>query len=288
MTWLVDLLSAPSVLGTLRALMVLVGGLIVARLVARTAERAARERLGLHHALLLRRVLFYGIAGVFVASAVHQLGVDLSIVFGAAGVLTVAIGFASQTAASNFVSGLFLVVENPFGVGDLIRVDDTTGEVLSIDWLSVKLRTFDNLLVRIPNETLVKSKLTNLNRFPIRRADLRIGVAYKEDLARVQEVLLDLADRDPLSLEEPAPLIILLGFGESSVDIQLSVWAARENFLALRNGLYEEIKTTFDRLGIEIPFPHRTLYAGAATGPMPVEWATASPPEPPEPRREER
>lgn len=153
---------------------------------------------------------------------------------GAAGVLTVAIGFASQTAASNFVSGLFLVVENPFSVGDVIRVDDTTGEVLSIDWLSVELRTFDNLLVRIPNETLVKSKLTNLNRFPIRRADLRVGVAYKEDLARVQEVLLDLADRNPLSLEEPAPLVILLGFGDSSVDIQFSVWGARENFLGLR------------------------------------------------------
>ena len=82
--------------------------------------------------------------------------------------------------------------------------------------LSVKLRTFDNLFVRIPNETMIKSEVTNLRRFPIRRIDLQIGVAYKEDLREVREVLLEVADRNPLCLEEPAPLIIFQGDGDSS------------------------------------------------------------------------
>ncbi|HSH70842.1 MAG TPA: mechanosensitive ion channel family protein, partial [Deferrisomatales bacterium] len=185
-------------------------------------------------------------------------------------VLTVAVGFASQTSASNIISGLFLMVEEPFVVGDLIRVGDTTGEVLSIDLLSVKLRTFDNLFVRVPNESMVKSEVTTLTRFPIRRADLKIGVAYKEDIARVREVLMAVADENPLCLMEPKPLFIFLGYGESSLDIQFSVWAKRENFLDLRNGIYEEIKLAFDAAGIEIPFPHRSLYAGSVTDPFPI------------------
>jgi small-conductance mechanosensitive channel len=78
------------------------------------------------------------------------------------------------------------------------------------------------------------------------------------------------ADRNPLCLDEPKPLFIFLGFGDSSLQIQFSVWAKRENFLDLRNTLQEEIKIGFDAAGIEIPFPHRTLYAGSVTEPFPV------------------
>ena len=182
-----------------------------------------------------------------------------------------AIGFASQTSASNLISGLFLVAERPFTVGDVIRVGTTTGEVLSIDTLSVKLRTFDNLFVRIPNESLIKSEVTTLTRFPIRRADLLVGVAYKEDLSKVRTILEEVADKNPLSLEEPKPRYIFQGFGESSLDIQFSVWAKRENFLDLKNSIYSEIITAFDEQGIEIPFPHRTIYTGSVTEPFPIK-----------------
>jgi small-conductance mechanosensitive channel len=182
----------------------------------------------------------------------------------------VALGFASQTSASNLISGLFLLVEHPFGIGDIVRIGTTTGEVLAIDLLSVKLRTFDNLFVRIPNETLIKSEVTTLTRFPIRRADLPVGIAYKEDIERVQKILMAVADANPLCMEEPKPLFILLGFGESSVNLQFSVWAKRENFLELKNSIQIEIKQAFDLEGVEIPFPHRTIYAGSASAPLPV------------------
>lgn len=220
--------------------------------------------------MLVRRITFYTIVGLFGASALVELGFDLGILLGAAGILTVAIGFASQTSASNVISGLFLLAERPFAVGDIIRIGTTTGEVVSIDLLSVKLRTFDNLFVRLPNETMIKSEITNLQRYPIRRADLQVGVAYKEDLDRVRTVLMEVADRNPLCLEEPAPLLIFRGFGTSSVDYQFSVWAKTEQFLALRNTLPAEIKAAFDEHGIEIPFPHQSLYAGSATDPLPI------------------
>jgi small-conductance mechanosensitive channel len=223
--------------------------------------------------LIIRRLTGYVILGIALAWALQQLGVSLGVVLGAAGVLTVAIGFAAQTSVSNLISGLFLMVEQPFVVGDVIKVADATGEIVSIDLLSVRLRTFDNLLVRIPNETLIKSSVTNLTFFPIRRFDMQIGVAYKEDLSKVGEVLMETADRNPICLQEPKPLIIFSGFGDSAIDLQFSVWSTKEQYLQLRNSMQNEVKQSFDEHNIEIPFPHRTLYAGSVTEPLPIRIA---------------
>jgi small-conductance mechanosensitive channel len=159
------------------------------------------------------------------------------------------------------ISGLFLIGERPFEIGDIIRVGTTTGEVLSIDLLSVKLRTFDNLFVRMANENLIKSEITNLSRFPIRRIDLHIPVGFKEDLPRVLEVLHEVVGANPLCLQEPKPIYIFNQFGESSITFQFSVWALQENYLDVKNQLFMAIKAAFDRNGIEIPVPHRLLLA---------------------------
>ncbi len=268
--WL-DQIPWSAALPVVRAVILVSSGLLLAMLASRLSVRTLRHRLTPHVLQLIRRVSFYGILGLFAASALRELGFSLAVLMGAAGVLTVAIGFASQTTASNLISGLFLIGERSFEIGDIIQVGSTTGEVLSIDSLSVKLRTLDNLYVRIPNETLIKSEVVTLTRFPIRRFDLMLGVAYKEDLDRVREVLVKVAEANVLCLDEPAPLFIFTGFGESSLNIQFSVWARRENFLDLRNIISAEIKRAFDEAGIEIPFPHRTLYAGEATKPLPVQ-----------------
>lgn len=262
-------------LAALQAVVLLVAGLIAAPLAARGVQKLVSRNFTQHHAVLFRRLAYWLVMALFIASALRQLGFSLGVLLGAAGVLSVAIGFASQTSASNLISGLFLIGERPFQLGDIIKVGGTTGEILSIDLLSVKLRTFDNLFVRIPNETLIKSEVTNLTRFPIRRFDLAIGVAYKEEIDAVRQVLFEVADRNPLCLDEPAPLFIFLGFGDSSLNMQFSVWAKRENFLNLRNSLQEEIKIAFDKAGIEIPFPHRTLYTGSETAPFPVRIVEA-------------
>lgn len=265
-----DFLASETAAMLMRAGLLLLAGFLAATLLSRLVKRLAAKRFSTHHLQLARRLVFYGVLGLFVASAMRELGFSLAVLMGAAGVLTVAIGFASQTSASNLISGLFLIGEKPFEVGDIIRVNTTTGEVLSIDALSVKLRTFDNLFVRIPNETLIKSEVTTLTRFPIRRHDVMLGVAYKENIDAVRDVLMAVAEKNTVCLDDPPPLFIFIGFGESSLDMQFSVWAKRENFLDLRNTITAEIKSALDEAGIEIPFPHRSLYAGEATRPFPV------------------
>ncbi|MGP9802957.1 mechanosensitive ion channel family protein [Rheinheimera sp. NSM] len=244
----------------LKAVILLLAGFVVAGATSRAVSRFCSNNFSQHHIVLFKRLVYWLLLALFIASALKQLGFSLSVLLGAAGVLSVALGFASQTSASNLISGLFLIGEQPFQLGDTIKVGNTTGEVLSIDLLSVKLRTFDNLYVRIPNESLIKSEMTNLTRFPIRRFDLLLGVAYKENIAQVRQLMLQVADNNPLCLDEPVPMFLFLGFGDSSLNIQFSVWSKRENFRDLRNSLQEEIKQAFDLAGIEIPFPQRTVH----------------------------
>ena len=245
-------------------------GLFLATVLGRLVERVGQQRLTRHQRVLFRRLVFYTILGVALALALQQSGFQIGVLLGAAGILTVALGFASQTSASNVISGLFLLAERPFELGHFIEVDSVRGEVVGIDLLSVKLRSLDNLYIRVPNETLIKTRVTNFTRFPVRRLDLPIGVAYGEDLERVKSVLLTLVDANPDCMEEPEPFVHLMQFGASSVDLQLSFWVLGAEIRRVRSDVLFGVKAAFDREGIEIPFPHTALYAGQHSKPIPV------------------
>jgi small-conductance mechanosensitive channel len=216
---------------------------------------------------------------VILISFLNEIGVGLGPVLGAAGITGVAIGFAAQTSVSNMISGLFLIAEAPFEVDHVITVEGVTGQVLSIDLLSIKIRTFDNRFVRIPNETILKTNVTNLSRYPIRRVDVDVGVAYKEDLDHVKDVLLDTARRTPKALVHPQPMVQFKAFGSSSVDLVICVWSMQDDILDVRAELMTRIKKRFDAEKIEIPFPHLSIYAGEATRPIPVQTAGAPAPQ---------
>ncbi len=261
-------LTEPRLWTLARALSTLVIGFLVARLASATVVRTMSRLQTPQQMALTRRITSWGVFAVAVMMAIRQLGFDITALLGAAGVLTVAIGFASQTTASNMISGLFLASERGFEIGAAIRVGTTVGEVISIDLLSVKMRTFDNLLVRIPNETLIKSEITTLNHFPLRRVDVALTGSYRDDLTRVEEVLLRVSEKNPLCLVEPRPVFMVLGFGDNGVTLQFSVWTARDNFLAMRTSLLREIKAAFDAEGLTFALPQRDLH-GASLTPLP-------------------
>jgi len=220
--------------------------------------------------MVISKAIRYGLGILLLITIMAELGFRLTAIIGAAGIAGIAFTFASQTSLSNLISGLFLIAEKSFEVGDVIQSGDTTGVVESIDLLSVKIRTFDNRFVRFPNESLVKGQVTNITRYPIRRFDVDVGVAYKEDIDRVIRILGEVADRNAHCLDEPAPIVVFKGFGDSSLDFMLGVWFEKTELLKLRNSLLRDIKVRFDAEKIEIPFPHRSLYAGEETAPFPI------------------
>lgn len=252
-----------------KAILLIVAGAIVGKIVSRFCTQTVAKYTQ-YQTKLIQRIIFYLIFLLFLFTALQHLGFKLNILLGAAGIFTVALGFASQISVSNIISGLFLMAEKPFVIGDYITVNNSTGEVLSIDLLSIKLRTYNNTLLRIPNEVLIKSAMINLTKFPTRRFDLQLGIAYKENIARVREILLDLANKNLLCLKEPKPVLYILGFGESAINLQFSVWATQENFTALSNILQEEVKNAFDKNKIEMPFPQISISTSSITEPFPV------------------
>jgi small-conductance mechanosensitive channel len=219
---------------------------------------------------MLSRAVRWILFAVILATVLNQFGVKLGAALGAAGIVGIAVGFAAQTSLSNVISGFFLLGEKPFVLGDLIEVDGVTGLVDNIGMISASLRTLDNRSVRIPNETLVKSKVINITRNPIRRYDLEIGVSYNEDIDHVMRVLRETAEANEHCLDEPGPLVLFVGFGDSSINFLLGVWMAREDYLVARNTIARDVRQSFAREGIEIPFPHRVLAGGKAAAPVDV------------------
>jgi len=254
-----------------RIALILVIGLPLVFSLVRLTRRVTRNRFTAQQTMLFEKLVRYSGLIILTISVLRELGFHMGSLLGAAGIFGIAIGFASQTSVSNIISGLFLIGEKPFEINDIITVGSTTGVVLSVDLLSVKMRTFDNKYIRIPNETLIKTEVTNITRFPIRRLDMNIGVAYKEDIGRVREVLMDIARQNPYCLNEPEPLIIMAGFGNSSLDMIFGLWVLKSDFLTLKNSIFEEIKARFDAEGIEIPFPHISFYTGSVTEPLPIK-----------------
>jgi small-conductance mechanosensitive channel len=256
-------LTTERVLGILRASIVLVGAAGVAWGLRRAVVRLIGTHWSRQQVVVSRRVITYFVWGVAGTTALREVGFELSILLGAAGAVTFALGYASQKSISQLITGLFIIAEQPFVIGDTITVAGVTGEVLSIDLLSIKLRTGDNLFVRVPNEILLNGPVINNSHYTIRRLDIDLGVSYREDISRVSRVLFEVADKNPLCLEEPRPLFIFGGYGESSLKMQFCVWGRSAVFLDLKNSMYESIKKAFDAHGIEMPYPHRALVPGA-------------------------
>jgi hypothetical protein len=157
------------------AFTLLLGWLLV-RLVLKLSQPFLDKNFDRHQRILTERLICWLLMTLFIITALNQAGFEFGVYLGAAGKLSVAIGFASQTSVANLISGLFVVGERSISVGDTVQLGAYTGELLSIDWLSIKLRTFDKRFVRIPNESFIKSDVINLSQFPLGRVDMPIHI----------------------------------------------------------------------------------------------------------------
>ncbi len=223
----------------LRVSIALIASLVAVRLVSFLAGRLVRRRLSQQSAMLLRKTINYTGFVLVLMVVLSQLGLSLPALLGTAGVFAVALGIASQTSFSNIVSGFFLISEKPFSVGDVVTVAGVTGIIQSIDLLSIKIRTFDNRFVRVPNETLIKTEVVNVTRFPIRRLDFEFVVEYGAALPLLKELLKQLAGECARALREPEPLYVIRSFGPYGVEILYGIWFAKDDYLTVKNGFAE-------------------------------------------------
>lgn len=269
------LFTMDAALTAIRVIVAIVLGAVVVGVIVTLIRRVTAKRMDARTSGLIVKVSQYLGLALIAVNALDAAKVNLSGLLGAAGIAGIALGFAAQTSVSNFISGFFLVSEKTFSVGDVITIEGSTGVVYSVDALSIKLRSFDNQLIRIPNETLIKTRVTNITRFPARRLNINLVVTYDTDLDRLRAALIELASANQFVLRKPEPLYMVQRFGDNGVELLFGVWLAKEDWVNGNNSVLADIKRRFEAEGIEFALPARTVHSKAAPAPRAKQRAAA-------------
>ena len=248
------------------AFAVLVIGLMVAKLVSGWVERALTKspRFEPTVANFLSNLVKYALWALVLITVLGQFGVETTSILAALGGMALAIGLALQGTLSNVASGVMILVQKPFKVGEAINAGSITGTVQQIGLFTTELKQFDGLFVMVPNSELWNQAIVNFHRHPIRRFELVVGIGYGDSMEQAREELLALAAADERVLDDPEPQAFVNSLDDSSVGIGLRVWCSTADFVAVGWDLTAAAKARFDDVGISIPFPQREITQRAA------------------------
>ncbi len=237
----------------------------------------ATARAGLDRSLvqLLRNVVGVVVAALAVVTVMDQFGVDVLGVITALGVVGIAVGFAAQDTLSNFISGVTLLIERPFRIGDWVELAGKVGRVERISLRTTRVVSRDNVHSSIPNAKVASAEIVNLSAGGPLRLRVPVGIAYKESARAAREALMPVLRQHPQVLQDAmhAPSVLVEELGSSSVNLVMLAWIGPETIAVepvVSSGLVEGAKEALDGAGIQIPFPHLQLFIDEARGLEPV------------------
>ena len=208
------------------------------------------------------------VAWVFIfVMVLAQFGIDVTAFLAGLSIVGLAVGFAAKDSLENFISGITILIDSPFRVGDQIEVDGTYGTVDEITLRSTRLRTQNNQVMVMPNMLMINQKLVNHSLTGILRVEVPFGIAYKESTSSARSVVLALTQGDPrISTEYPAKVVVT-SLGDSSVDMVLRFYITESVLeIPMQAEYTEKVFVALKAAGIEIPFPHLQLFIDEAKG----------------------
>lgn len=239
-----------------RIIIFVIISIIVLNIIVKISKKLIGKKISIQTKDIIIKIIKYTGWAIILTTILKKLGIDLTAILGAAGIIGIAIGFAAQTSISNFISGFFLISEKPFELGDIIKVNNVVGIIDRIDLMSVRVRTFDNQMIRIPHEILIKTELINITKYQIRRMDILFDVEFSTDLDKLEKILKKINRENIYTLEEPEPLFLINSFEQSGIKIHFGVYFHKENFVNVKNSIIKDILNHFSKENIKIAYQH--------------------------------
>ena len=246
--------------------------LIIGYTLAGWASKTVRSRLdsyGQFDATLkpvIGQLVRYGVLIVTLITVLAQFGIQTTSIIAVLGAAGLAIGLALQGTLQNVASGIMLLVLRPFQVDDFIQTGGVSGTVNEIGLFQTRIHTPQNLFMAIPNSKIWSDTIINYSRLPTRRLDLDVGISYDDDIEAAKKVLMALVTGEERVLKSPEPQILVKQLGASSVDLEVRVWAMRQDAVMLASDLRRDLKEALEMAGVSIPYPHQRLILALEDG----------------------
>jgi small conductance mechanosensitive channel len=243
------------------AIIILIVGWIAANLVKKFLKRLLKKTNTDEAVISFVGSLTYFLILTFaVLAALAKFGVQTASFVAVLGAAGLAIGLALQSTLANFAAGILILILRPFRTGDYIEGAGTAGTVKEIELFTTILATVDNIKILVPNGKLFGDVIKNISGYDLRRIDLVVGIGYGSPIGKAVEILGSLIKEDVRILSDPPPQVAVSELADSSVNLVFRPWVRKEDYWDVRFDMIRKIKESFDRNGIEIPFPQRVVH----------------------------
>ena len=248
--------------GVLHALLVLVVGLIVVRIIMNMVDKMLEKSEKLADLKVYIRsavkVLLWFLLALMVADS---LGFDVTSLIALLSVAGLAVSLALQNTLSNLAGGIMVLLSKPFEVGDFIESEGISGTVAGVDLAYTTIVTVDNKEVFVPNSHISAAKIVNYNRLGKRRVDLNFTASYNAPTATVKKAIKEVVDaQGQLILTDPAPVILLTEYQASSIQYTVRVWVNAADYWTVNGNINEGVRESFKRHGVEMTYDHVNVH----------------------------
>ncbi|BEQ13714.1 mechanosensitive ion channel family protein [Desulfoferula mesophila] len=254
------------------AIAILVIGIIAAKVITNIFRKVLR-RAKVDETLVSfgGNVLKFVLILLVVIAALARVGFQTSSLIAMMGAAALAVGLSLQSNLANLAAGVLILIFRPFRLGEVVEVGGAFGVVEEITIMVTKIRMVDGVLAVVPNTKTFSDKLINYTAAKKRRVDLVVGIGYDDDIKKAKDILMRLVSEEQRILKEPAPTVMVLELGDSSVNLGVRPWVNNADWWGVKCDLTEKIKLAFDAEGINIPYPQQDvhLYPSQASGASP-------------------
>ena len=246
----------------LMALLIFIIGKWIVNKVVGIFGKILRKVKGMDETLIkfLENIVYYALMIIVLLTALGKLGVETTSFLAILGAAGLAIGLALKDSLGNFASGVMIILFKPFKVDDTVTAGGVTGTVKEVGIFNSIFVTADNQKIIVPNGAITTGSITNVNAYETRRIDLIIGIGYKDDIKKAKEVLTNVATSNEKVLVDKGISVVVSELATSSVNFTINVWVKTSDYSEVKFYLLENIKLSFDKEGISIPYPQQDVH----------------------------